>query len=84
MSPTKNEKSDAAEARTTETQAFVRQVRAQTRRRYSAEEKIRIVLEGFRREVTVNELCRREGSSCSGKTANSNTWWRSYRWTSTA
>ena len=25
------------------------------------EEKIRIVLEGFRREVTVNDLCRREG-----------------------
>ena len=32
-----------------------------TRRKYTAEEKIRIVLEGFRREVTVNELCRREG-----------------------
>ena len=61
MCPVKNEKSDAAEARTSETQAFVRQVRAQTRRRYSAEEKIRIVLEGFRREVTFNELCRREG-----------------------
>ena len=32
-----------------------------TRRRYTPEEKIRIVLEGFRREVTVNDLCRREG-----------------------
>jgi len=39
----------------------VRQVRAATRREYTSEEKIRIVLEGFRREVTVNELCRREG-----------------------
>jgi transposase len=39
----------------------VRRVRSITRRRYSPEEKIRIVLEGFRREVTVNDLCRREG-----------------------
>ena len=39
----------------------MRQVRAATRRKYTSEEKIRIVLEGFRREVTVNELCRREG-----------------------
>ena len=31
------------------------------RRKYTPEEKIRIVLEGFRREVTVNDLCRREG-----------------------
>ena len=32
-----------------------------TRRKYTPEEKIRVVLEGFRREVTVNDLCRREG-----------------------
>jgi transposase len=32
-----------------------------TRRKYTPEEKIRIVLEGFRREVTVSDLCRREG-----------------------
>ena len=43
------------------TRSFVRQVRAATRRKYTAEEKIRIVLEGFRREATVNDLCRREG-----------------------
>jgi transposase len=36
-------------------------VRSVTRRKYSPEEKIRIVLEGFRREVSVNDLCRREG-----------------------
>jgi transposase len=36
-------------------------VRSATRRRYSPEEKIRIVLEGFRREVSVSDLCRREG-----------------------
>ena len=36
-------------------------MRTVTRRRYSPEEKIRIVLEGLRREVTINDLCRREG-----------------------
>ena len=36
-------------------------MKAATRRRYTPEEKIRVVLEGFRREVTVNDLCRREG-----------------------
>ena len=61
MSPSNSEKSQAAEERSAETQAFVRRVRAVTRRRYTPEEKIRIVLEGFRREGTVNELCRREG-----------------------
>ena len=50
-----------AEQRTQETRSFLRQVRAATRRKYTPEEKIRIVLEGFRREVTVNDLCRREG-----------------------
>ena len=39
----------------------MRQVRAVTRRKYTPEEKISIVLEGFRRETTVNDLCRREG-----------------------
>ena len=29
--------------------------------KYTPEEKMRIALEGFRREVTVNDLCRREG-----------------------
>ena len=54
-------KSEAAEHRSEETRSFVRTVKAATRRKYSPEEKIRIVLEGFRREVTVNDLCRREG-----------------------
>jgi transposase len=51
----------AVEGRTAETRRFVRDVRRATRRRYSPEEKIRIVIEGFRRETTVNDLCRREG-----------------------
>ncbi len=42
-------------------EAVVRDIRRQTRRKYSAEEKIRIVLEGLRGEVSVAELCRREG-----------------------
>jgi len=51
----------AAETPAQETKTFVRQVRASTRRKYATEEKISIVLEGFRREVTVSDLCRREG-----------------------
>ena len=54
-------RSEQAEERTRETRSFVRTVRRATRRKYAPEEKIRIVLEGFRREVTVNDLCRREG-----------------------
>jgi transposase len=50
-----------AETRTQETRTFIRQVRAASRRKYTSEEKIRIVLEGFRREVAVSDLCRREG-----------------------
>ena len=54
-------KAEAAQQRSDETRSFVRTVKAATRRRYTPEEKIRIVLAGFRREVTVNDLCRREG-----------------------
>ncbi|SEQ32414.1 Transposase [Nitrosomonas ureae] len=39
----------------------VRDIRRATRRNYSAEEKIRIVLEGLRGEDSIVELCRREG-----------------------
>ena len=61
MSQNTPDKNEAAEERTEDTKRFIRQIRAATRRKYTSEEKIRIVLEGFRREVTVNELCRREG-----------------------
>lgn len=40
---------------------LVRDIRRATRKHYSAEEKIRIVLDGLRGEVTIAELCRREG-----------------------
>ena len=41
----------------------VQNIRRATRKRYSAEEKIRIVLEGLRGEDSIAELCRREGIS---------------------
>ncbi len=39
----------------------VKNIRRATRKRYSAEEKIRIVLDGLRGEDSIAELCRREG-----------------------
>jgi transposase len=40
----------------------VRDIRRTTRRHHSAEEKIRIVLEGLRGEDSIAELCRKEGN----------------------
>ncbi len=42
-------------------EAAVREIRRRTRRKFSPEEKIRIVLDGLRGEQSVAELCRREG-----------------------
>ncbi len=39
----------------------VREIKRRTRRRFSPEEKIRIVLQGLRGEDSIAELCRREG-----------------------
>lgn len=39
----------------------VAQIRKATRRKYSAEENIRPILEGLRGEIPISELCRREG-----------------------
>ena len=61
MSQNNIDQGQAAEPPTQETRTFIRQVRSATRRKYAPEDKIRIVLEGFRREVTVSDLCRREG-----------------------
>jgi len=41
----------------------VTEIRRATRRRFRAEDKIRIVLEGLRGEIPVSHLCRREGIS---------------------
>ncbi len=40
---------------------FVKNIRRATRKHYSAEEKIRVVLDGLRGESSIAELCRREG-----------------------
>ena len=39
----------------------VKEIKRKTRRKFSAEEKIRIVLDGLRGEYSIAELCRREG-----------------------
>ena len=43
----------------------MKDIRRQTRRHYSAEDKIRIVLEGLRGEESIAGLCRREGIAAS-------------------
>jgi len=43
----------------------LKDIRRRSRRHYSAEEKIRIVLEGLRGEENICELCRREGIAAS-------------------
>ena len=43
----------------------VKQIRKATRRKFSAEEKIRIVLEGLRGETSISEIYRREGIAAS-------------------
>jgi transposase len=41
-------------------ESVVREIKRKTRRKFSSEEKIRIVLEGLRGEESIAELCRRE------------------------
>jgi transposase len=48
-------------AQNTDAESIVRDIKRRTRRKYSSEEKIRIVLEGLRGEASVAEICRREG-----------------------
>ena len=61
MSQSNTGQAQVAETSTQETKTFIRQVQNKTRRKYAPEDKIRIVLEGFRREVAISDLCRREG-----------------------
>ena len=42
-------------------ESIVRDIKRKTRRKFTAEEKIRIILEGFRGEESITDLCRREG-----------------------
>jgi transposase-like protein len=46
----------------------IRDIRRKTRRKFSAEEKIRIVLEGLRGEESIASLCRREGIEGNSRT----------------
>jgi transposase len=58
--PTSSE--EGGRARSGETaRELIRKAKQVTRRKFPAEEKIRIVMEGIRAEVSVAELCRREG-----------------------
>lgn len=50
-----------AEAGSEETRKFIKDIKRLTSRKFSPEEKIRIVLEGFRRDTPIRDLCRREG-----------------------
>ena len=61
MSQNNIDQGQAAETPTQEAKTFIRQVRSATLRKYAPEDKIRIVLGGSRREVSVSDLCRREG-----------------------
>ena len=56
-----SDKSWEAEVRTQGTRNLIRDIKRITRRRFTSEEKIRIVLEGFRRDTPIRDLCRREG-----------------------
>ncbi len=51
---------EEVKARPGSTAKLIRTVKKSTRRKFSAEDKIRIVLEGFRKEIPITELCRRE------------------------
>ena len=42
-------------------EAIVREIKRKTRRKFTSEEKIRIVLEGLRGEDSIATICRREG-----------------------
>ena len=44
-------------------ESVVSEIKRKTRRKYSSEEKIRIVLEGLRGEESISAICRREGIS---------------------
>jgi hypothetical protein len=61
-------------------EATVRDIRRRTRKQYSAEEKIRIVVAGLRGEDSIGELCRREkGSPRACITAGRRSSWKPVR-----
>jgi len=52
-----------AKSTRTTSESIVREIKRNTRRHFSSEDKIRIVLEGLRGEYSIAEVCRREGRS---------------------
>ena len=72
MSPNTPDKNEAAEERSQETKRFVRHVRAAVRRKYTSEEKIRIVLRAFdhrlldQSALQIVEAAERTGVSVAG------------------
>ena len=56
-----SDRSWQADVRISETKQFIRDIKRITRHKFTVEEKIRIVLEGFRRDTPIRDLCRREG-----------------------
>jgi transposase len=48
-----------------ESKDVIKQIRKATRRKFSADQKIGIVLEGLREETPISEICRREGIAAS-------------------
>jgi transposase len=50
-----------SETPTKSSEQLIKDIRRATRKQYSAEEKIRVVLDGLRGEASIAELCRREG-----------------------
>ena len=67
------------ETHSDEAEKRVRDIRRATRRQYSAEEKIRIVIAGLRGEDSVAELCRKEGINKTSIIAGRRTSWRQAR-----
>ena len=59
--PKEGDDETARKAGSAQRGGVVRDIRRATRRQFSAEEKIRIVLEGLRGEDSIAELCRKEG-----------------------
>lgn len=57
------EKNDQKPAASTSARKLIQEINRHTRKRFASEDKIRIVLEGFKQETSVSELCRREGIS---------------------
>ena len=77
MSKQNKDKADAAEARSRQTKGFMQQVRVAARRKYTPEEKVRIVLEGFRagKWQSMNSVAGK-GSSREPTTLGPRTSWR--------